>query len=93
MGSFQAADMADQIQQGRLDLETAIRWHLQSNHYPPVHESFVPVALQAICAVNREEFEHRIELPNGLTNTAAEIINGLHLHEFCEEGGEPDDTI
>lgn len=73
----------------QMSQEQAIRHHLQYNHYPPVHESFVPVAQRAIELVNKGEYSTKIEMPNSKVLTAAEIIEGLHLDCFLkEEGGE-----
>jgi hypothetical protein len=85
MGSLQSAEMARLVHEDNLELEMALRWHLRGNHYPPVHEVFVPVALQAIWAVNRDEHDLVIEMPNGLTKSAGEIVEELHLEWFLED--------
>jgi len=74
----------------QMQQEQAIRHHLQYNHYPPVHESFVPVAQKAIELVNKGEYSTKIEMPNGRVLSAAEIVEGLHLESFLEEdeGGD-----
>lgn len=43
MGKLQATEMANLV-----GLETGIRWHLQSNHYPPYPEALVSVAIKAV---------------------------------------------
>ena len=30
------------------DEEAALHWHLTANHYPPIHECFLPIAQQVI---------------------------------------------
>jgi hypothetical protein len=67
------------------DLGTAIGWHLKSNHYPPVHEAFIPVALEAIELANEGDWDAVLEYPNGIERTVAHTIEGLHLDAFLEE--------
>jgi len=69
-------------------IETMIGNHLQCNHYPPVSTVFVPTCIQAIDAANLEDWDAVIEMPNGKSLTVAEIIEGLHLDYFLEEGVE-----
>lgn len=80
MGSLQAVEMA-----ALTDRNTALRWHLQSNHFPPIHAVFIPVAEQAIDAYNADEPETPIEMPNGVTLTAGEICLQLHLDPWLYE--------
>lgn len=84
MGSLQAQEMA------RLaDLDTALRWHLHSNHYPPLPLAFLPTCKAAIEAMEEEEAERLIDLPDGISwrdgRTAVEawrIVESLHLGAF-----------
>jgi len=71
----------------QMQQEQAVRHHLQYNHYPPVHGSFVPVAQRAIELVNKGDYSTKIEMPNGRLLTTAEIVEGLHLDCFLEEEG------
>ena len=71
--------------------EVALRDHLQANHYPPIHESFIPIAQQAIERAAEAVFcedesiwQEAIEMPNGKTLTVSEIYEGLHLEPFVE---------
>lgn len=64
--------------------ETALRWHLSSNHYPPVHPVFLETARQAITLANQGEWDAVITMPNGITKSVAGIIEGLHLESFIE---------
>ena len=71
--------------------DQALLWHLQSNHYPPVHSRFVETAKLAIKAANAGKWNRKIKMVNGLTRTAAEIIEGLHLEDFLNQE-PPEDT-
>jgi len=74
---------AEGIVETDISLEQQIRWHLKANHYPPVHESFVDVAIQAIHAVNACEGNTIIKMPNGIEKSAYGIVDGLHLDTWC----------
>lgn len=80
MGKLQAEELVTELNQ-----EQALRIHLQCNHYPPVHESFIPVAQRAIELVNKGKYTTTIDMPNGKTLTAANVVEGLHLDCFLEE--------
>lgn len=81
MGANFARDLADGI--GGIDLATAVAVHLSANHYPPVHPDFVPVALWAIETVG-DDPNGTVVMPNGITKTAWQVVEGLHLSHFCE---------
>ena len=85
MGRSSAEEMMSMLKQ-----DQALRCHLQYNHYPPVHEVFIPVAKEAIDRGNQEDWDHVIEMPNGRKLAVAQIIEELHLEFFLEEleGGE-----
>lgn len=80
MGRLAADDMVATV-----DTKTALYWHLRSNHYPPVHSDFIPTAEQAIEYVNKRQGQVPIVMPNGLTKTAYEIVEGLHLDSFLSD--------
>jgi hypothetical protein len=64
MGSNLAYDLAsDEL---GLDLETAIGYHLQGNHYPPVPLSMVEPCIDAIDAYWNEDYNKMIEMPEGV---------------------------
>lgn len=64
-------------------LETALRIHLSSNHYPPVHPDFIPVCQWAIVVYNEGgDLSAEITMPNGVVKTAWQVIDGLHLECF-----------
>ena len=91
MGSLQAQEMAEM-----LDIETAIAWHLQSNHYPAVPLFMVEPCIEAIQAGLEEDWHRLIHL-NGASYRGQEhapahaIIEQHHLDawlELDEEGLE-----
>lgn len=83
MGKAQASGMAEWVRDGNLSLEAAIRWHLRFNHFPPVNEAFVPACVEAIDLIRSDDGDEPVFLPNGRTATAWQIIDGLHLEDFC----------
>ena len=92
MGSLQAMEMAEM-----LEIESAIAWHLQSNHYPPIPTSMVPVCLEAIENAIAGNWLKAVELPAGTSYRGSThaptdaIIEQHHLHawvELDEEGLE-----
>lgn len=93
MGRTQAQDMVNMV-----DPETALRWHLQSNHYPPVPESMVAPCQKAIALATEEKWDELIDLPEGVRYKQGEggnkapvraLIENYHLQDFLptdEEG-------
>ena len=90
MGSNMAYDLANNDLLD-LDLETQLRIHLTSNHYPPVPVSMVQPCIDAIDAYYDEDYQRLIDLPAPITwrnkNTAPAsfIIDGHHLHAWLPE--------
>jgi hypothetical protein len=88
MGSNFAHDLAD-YDLG-LDLSTAIKIHLTSNHYPPVPVSMVEPCIDAIDAYHNGDTDQEIQMPQGITykgRTTAPawaIIEQHHLEAWCE---------
>lgn len=86
MGSLQAHEMAEHA-----DLDTALAWHLRSNHYPPVPLSMVEPCKLAIDAYWEDDLDRMIQLPEGTlyrgekSAPAREIIIAHHLDAWCEE--------
>ena len=64
MGRLQAEALAAE---DFLPLEAQLRWHLQSNHYPPVPSSMVPVCIEAIDHANEGNWDEMITLPEGVS--------------------------
>jgi len=77
MGRLAIEDMLNHA-----DIESALDWHLRGNHFPPIHSDFFPAAKLAIEHCNDRRGQTPIELPNGLTRTAWQIVEGLHLESF-----------
>lgn len=102
MGSLQAQEMAEM-----LDSRTAMQWHLQSNHYPPVPSSMVDPCLDAIEACNELDYDRLIQLPiDGVDRNgepfqitwrgkdsapAWAIVEGHHLQAWIELDEEFDE--
>jgi hypothetical protein len=85
MGNLQAREFAGLVSEKEMALEQAIAWHLRSNHYPPVDDAFVPVAVEAINLASEGFWYNELEYPNGLTRTVLDTIGGLHLGAFLNE--------
>jgi hypothetical protein len=86
MGAIQAQGMVDL----GVDLETAITWHLQHNHFPPVPVSMVPVCIEALDWCNDDEPNTLVDLPEGVTfkgrpqAPAWAIVEQHHLDPWVE---------
>ncbi len=87
MGRMGAEGFASAVEDGSIGLESALRWHLGSNHYPPVL-FMLDVALEAIEVANNDEWDFELAMPDGVSYkgrdfiTASEAIRELHLEEF-----------
>jgi len=83
MGRMAAEDMVAQT-----DTRTALAWHLQSNHYPPVPLSMVEPSLRAIKQANKGNWNARVRLPAGVlykgmkTAPVRAMIEQHHLDVF-----------
>ena len=86
MGYNTSLDLAQE-----LDLESAIGYHLQGNHYPPVPLSMVQPCIDAIDAYYEDDFNKEIEMPEGVfykgrtTAPAWAIIEQHHLNAWLPE--------
>lgn len=60
MGYSIAYNMAQQV-----DLETAVRWHLSANCYPPVPSDMAQICIDAIDAYLDGDSMREIDLPEG----------------------------
>lgn len=65
MGSLSAQGFADAVNDGDVQLTTALSWHLSSNHYPALPSFFIPTCIAAIEAGNDEDWDREIQLPRG----------------------------
>ena len=87
MGSNLAYDLAST----NLSMETAIGYHLQGNHYPPVPLSMVQPCLDAIDAYWDDDTDRMIAMPEGVSYRGSNeapawaVIEQHHLHAWCEE--------
>lgn len=84
MGAMHAEEMAAAAGEGEVSMRMALNWHLQSNHFPPVHTVFVDSAMKAIRLVADEEYDEVLELPNGIHKSAIDIVEELHLWPFVD---------
>ena len=73
------------------DEEQALHWHLTANHFPPIHESFIPIAqhvigraTEAVVMEDPSIWEEAVKMPNGKTMTVGSIYEGLHLDSFVD---------
>jgi hypothetical protein len=73
------------------DIDTGLSWHLSSNHYPPVPQSMIESAKQAITAFNEGETDRDIPLPDGIRRRdgqqhapAYELVSSLHLDAWID---------
>lgn len=88
MGSNFAHDLAN-YDLG-LDLSTAIKIHLTSNHYPPIPVEMVEPCIDAIDAYHNNDGHREIKMPQGITYKgritapAWAIIEQHHLEAWCE---------
>ena len=86
MGNMQATEMKEW-----LDIDTALLWHLQSNHYPPVPAAMVESCKIAITACIAEDWDQEIPLPKGIRYAgnskapAHEIVSAYHLQPWLED--------
>jgi len=77
-----AIGMSEAVQDGLLSNDAALRWHLEWNHFPPVHEVFLPVVKEALELARKDCWEVVLELPNGRELSVLQVVEQLHLHEF-----------
>lgn len=88
MGSLQAQEMA-----ALNDLDTALAWHLRSNHYPPVPLTMLEPCKQAIDAYWEDDLDRQIDLNGSFYRgepfaPAREIIIAHHLDPWCADSEE-----
>lgn len=95
MGYLSASEMVETM--GSTDIDTALIWHLTSNHYPPVPTTMVEPCKQAITAFVEHDRDRAIPLPDGVfwrgqnVAPAWAIVEGHHLEAFIDAAfGEED---
>jgi len=84
MGYLSALDFAENA-----DLDTALRWHLTANHFPPLPIELLPAAKEAIANAAAEDWDAPVDLRGVATYregaTAAPTwacVEGWHLEAF-----------
>ncbi len=91
MGYFSALDFVQQA-----DQDTALRWHLLSNHFPPVPLSMLEPCKQAIANADKGEWDTPITLPDGCTYKGQPtaptfaVVEQQHLMAFINIDDEED---
>lgn len=95
MGSFSAQEMAQTGAEFAIPVRQQLLWHLQSNHYPPIHSSMVEPCMEAIRLYDEDPYtEVLVALPEGVTwkgQTHAPvhaIIEQHHLWAWCHQPEE-----
>lgn len=90
MGANFASDLAECVADNRLNLETALLHHFQSNHYPPLPAILIPAAIAAIDLAQCEEWDDTVDLPEGITwrgqssAPVRECVQAWHLVAFIQ---------
>jgi hypothetical protein len=85
---MQAEVFSGMVEQGEITLKVALEWHLQSNHYPPVPLSMLPVCERAIKKARAGKWHFRVRLPKGCTFKGGiyapvdEVVRGHNLNCF-----------
>ena len=93
MGNMTAKELAFLGNEG-LGLETALSWHLTSNHFPPIPTTMVEPCVEAINNANNGEWDKMVRLPDGVGyqgRTSAPthaIIEQHHLLSFLDSDEE-----
>jgi hypothetical protein len=78
-----------------MSIDVSLRWHLSSNHFPPITDQWIEPAKRAIRNANAGEWTKRVRCPitlcsytygPGMTryHRTAELISGLHLEPYLE---------
>ena len=87
-------NFASDLTETSLTLEQQIAIHFSSNCYPPVPQFMVSVAVEAINAVNDEQYDLEIELPpfvtfnDSTTITAINAVDNLRLEAWTYNNNE-----
>lgn len=90
MGSLGAQGFAEQVEEGNVQLVTALHWHLTANHYPP-HPSFmVPLAVAAVEAGQDEEWDRELDLPRACVEHRVILTEANQVEH---EGHETDSVV
>lgn len=88
MGNLQAQEFAGLVEEGVIDLDVAIQWHLFSNIHPPIDSIMVKPCIEAIDNANAGEWDKLVSLPEGVgyrgltVAPTSAIIEGHRLEAF-----------
>ena len=84
MGYLSAVDMLNHANRN-----VALRWHLQSNHYPAIPDCMLPVIRRAISYAARGKWNTRVTLPEGVHHKwygsrvpVSTLVEHAHLEAF-----------
>ena len=75
------------------DLRISLYYHLHNNHFPPVDPIFIDSAIEAIRLHNDGCLDDMVELPNGVTKSAQEIVEELHLGFYLDTDDVNDNDV
>jgi len=90
MGNMTARELAF-LGNEEAGLETALSWHLTSNHFPPVPTTMVQPCVEAINNANAGEWDKMVQLPDGvgyrgMTSAPTHaIVEQHHLESFLDD--------
>ena len=92
MGNMHSEEMANEVTNG-LSLDTALRYQLFSNHYPPLPFVVLELAKQAIELWDNGDHDGTISFENtgiehrryGLDVPVAECLDAWHLWSFVDD--------
>lgn len=90
MGNLQAQEFAGLVNEGDLDLRSALSWHLTSNHFPPVPSIMIEPCIEAIDNANEGEWDKLVSLPEGVgyrgltVAPTYAIVEQHHLEAFLD---------
>lgn len=87
MGNLHAMEIASMVGE-KVDLRTALSWHLGTNHYPPAPSSMIDPCLEAIENAEFGDWDAEVTLPEGVLWRGEEyaptwaIVDQHHLDAF-----------
>lgn len=92
MGSIQAMEWADRVDQGAVPLADAVRMHLQGNFYPPINPAWHQPVIDLVTklkAATKIDWDEKIKNPLHTQGadvnefiTVGSIVEDLHLDFF-----------
>lgn len=90
MGYTQAAGFAEAVTDGLVSLDGALRYHLFTNHYPPLPLETLELSKQALELAAQDEWEAKVDLgESGISHRkfgtqvpAIVLIKSWHLGHF-----------